>query len=107
MIDPNHLIFHLKSGIPWVKIRNPLIYNIKSLALLITCKEVVIKRLMRDAGWTNFGATSMKGKTEMGKGYRKSPPDAFRTRVTEYALLTVLASLALFAGLAFLRFGSG
>jgi len=43
----------------------------------------------------------------MEKGYRRSPPDAFRTKVTEYALLTVLASLALFAVLAFLRFGTG
>jgi hypothetical protein len=43
----------------------------------------------------------------MSKENRKSQPDAFQTRITEYVLLTVLASLALFAGMAYLRFGTG
>ncbi len=43
----------------------------------------------------------------MSKKNRKPPPDDFRTRVAEYALLTILASLALLAGMAFLRFGTG
>jgi len=42
----------------------------------------------------------------MGKGCRKSPSNAFRTKIAEYALLTLLASLALLAGMAYLRFGS-
>ena len=37
----------------------------------------------------------------------KSPPDAFRAKITKYALLTVLTWLALLAGMAFLRFGIG
>ncbi len=44
---------------------------------------------------------------EMVKGHRKAPAASSRTRVTEYALLTVLVSLGLFACMAFLRFGSG
>jgi hypothetical protein len=43
----------------------------------------------------------------MSKKDRKSPPDAFRAKIAEYALLTVLAALALLAGMAFLRFGTG
>ena len=43
----------------------------------------------------------------MSKENRKSPPDAFRAKIAKYALLTVLAWLALFAGMAFLRFGTG
>ncbi len=43
----------------------------------------------------------------MIKENRKSRPDALRSRVTEYALLTVLATLVLFAAMAFLRFGTG
>lgn len=38
---------------------------------------------------------------------KKAPPDDFRTRVAEYALLTAMASIALFIGMAFLRFGTG
>ena len=43
----------------------------------------------------------------MSKENGKSPPDAFRAKITKYALLTVLTWLALFAGMAFLRFGTG
>ena len=43
----------------------------------------------------------------MIKENRKSRQDAMQTKITEYALLTVLATLVLFVGLAFLRFGSG
>lgn len=43
----------------------------------------------------------------MEKSYRRLTPEDFRTKITEYALLTLLAWLALFAGLAFLRFGTG
>ena len=43
----------------------------------------------------------------MIKKNQKSRPDALRTRVTDYALLTVLATLALFVAMAFLRFGTG
>lgn len=43
----------------------------------------------------------------MSNGNRKSRPDALQTKITEYALLTILVSLALFAGMAFLRFGTG
>ena len=43
----------------------------------------------------------------MNKKNGKSPPDAFRAKIAKYALLTVLASLALFVGMAFLRFGTG
>ena len=43
----------------------------------------------------------------MRKENGKTPLDEFRTGVAEYALLTVLASLALMVGMAFLRFGTG
>lgn len=43
----------------------------------------------------------------MSKENRKSRPDALQTKITEYALLTVLATLVLFVGMAFLRFGTG
>ncbi len=43
----------------------------------------------------------------MSKENRNSPPDDFRAKIAEYALLTVLAWLALLAAMAFLRFGTG
>jgi Flp pilus assembly pilin Flp len=43
----------------------------------------------------------------MDKGNRKWHPEANRTRVMEYALLTVLISLGIFACMAFLRYGTG
>ena len=43
----------------------------------------------------------------MNKENGKSLPDAFRTKITKYALLTVLIWLALFVGMAFVRFGTG
>jgi hypothetical protein len=59
-----------------------------------------------DVGWNNLGPGS-KGQDTMSKEHRKSLPDAFRNRVIEYALLTVLVSLSLLACMAFLRFGTG
>jgi hypothetical protein len=43
----------------------------------------------------------------MNKKNGKSPPDAFRAKITKYALWTVLTWLALLVGMAFLRFGTG
>lgn len=45
--------------------------------------------------------------TEMAKENRKSHPEAQRTRVMEYALLTALVWLGIFACMAFLRYGTG
>ncbi len=43
----------------------------------------------------------------MSKENEKLPPDAVRAKIAKYALLTVLTWLALFAGMAFLRYGAG
>ena len=43
----------------------------------------------------------------MSKENGKPPPDAFRAKIAKYALMTVLTWLTLFAGMAFLRFGTG
>lgn len=43
----------------------------------------------------------------MSKEKGKSPREAFRAKVTKYALWTVLTWLAILAGMAFLRFGTG
>jgi hypothetical protein len=43
----------------------------------------------------------------MNKENGTLPPEAFRARIAQYALLTTLTWLALFAGMAFLRFGTG
>ncbi len=43
----------------------------------------------------------------MHKENGKPPPDDLRAKITKYALLTVLTWLALFVGMAFVRFGTG
>ncbi len=45
--------------------------------------------------------------SEMAKEHRKSPHADQRSRIMEYALLTVLVSLGIFACMAFLRYGNG